>query len=61
MFVVDCYQLLILIFLEQVIEGRGSNNLTEVIMGALKKHGDVFNANVARNLMSFRADGVNVF
>jgi hypothetical protein len=40
--VADCYQLPILISLKQVIEGMGSNNLTKVVMGVLKKHGGVF-------------------
>jgi len=29
----------ILISLDQVIKGKGSDNLTKVVMGVLKKHG----------------------
>lgn len=57
----DQCHLPILIFLEQVIEGGGSDNLTKVIMGVLKKEGGVFDANVARKLMSFGANGVDDF
>lgn len=49
----------ILIFLEQVIEGGVLDNLTKVIMGVLKKEGGVFDANVARKPMSFRANGID--
>jgi hypothetical protein len=55
-FVVNWCHILILISLEQVIEAGGSNNLTKVVMGALKKHG-VF---AIGKLISFGVDGVNV-
>jgi hypothetical protein len=51
----------IFIFLEQVIEGGGLDNLTKVIVGVLRKKGGVFDANVAGKLMSFGVDGVNDF
>jgi len=51
----------ILIFLEQVIEHGGLNNLIKVILGVLKKEGGVFDVDVARKLMSFKADNVNDF
>jgi hypothetical protein len=43
------------------MEGGASKNLTKVVMGALKKHGGVFDVDIVRKFMSFRADGVNVF
>ncbi len=48
-------------FLERVIEGGGSNNLTKVSMDVLKKHVGVFDINVAAKLLSFGVDVVNVF
>lgn len=53
--------LLVLISLEQVTKRRGSNNLTKMIMDALKKHIGVSDANVVVKLLSFGDDGVNVF
>ncbi len=41
-FVVDWCHMSILISLEQVIEGRGLDNITKVVMGVLKKHGVFF-------------------
>ncbi len=38
-----------------------TNNLIEVIMGALKEHGGIFNANIVAKLISFGVDGVIVF
>jgi hypothetical protein len=38
-FVVDWCHMPILISLDQVIKGKGSDNLTKVVMGVLKKHG----------------------
>jgi hypothetical protein len=46
----------ILISLEQVIEGRGANNLNKVIMGALKEHADLFDVDVVAKLISFWVD-----
>jgi hypothetical protein len=43
------------------MEGGGSDNLTKVVMGALKKHGSVFHANAIRTFMFFKTNGVNVF
>ncbi len=51
----------IIIFLEQVTEGDGLNNLIKIIMSFLRKDGDVFYVDVATKLMSFGVDGVNVF
>jgi hypothetical protein len=39
------------------MEGRAS----KFVMGALKKHGGVFDVDVVGKLMSLRVDGVNVF
>jgi hypothetical protein len=49
-----------LIFLKQVTKGGGFDNLTKMLMDALKKHVGVFNIDVAK-LLSFGIDGVNVF
>jgi hypothetical protein len=57
----DWCHLPILFFLEQVIEGRGLDNLTKVIMGVLKKKGGVFSINVVGKLMPFGANSVNDF
>ncbi len=53
--------LLVLIFKKHVIERRGFDNPTKVIMDALEKYLGVFNAIVVAKLLSFGADGVNVF
>ncbi len=64
---IHCYviqnwcHLFVLISLEQVIEGRGFDNMIKMIMDVLKKHTSVFNANVVAKLLSFGANGVNVF
>ncbi len=57
----DWCHLHVLIFLEQVIEGGGSNNPTKVIIDALRKHASVYYTNVVSKLLSFGTDGVNVF
>jgi hypothetical protein len=57
----DWCHLLVLIFLEQIIERGGSNNLTKVNMDALRKHAGVSNTNVVSKLLSFGTDGINVF
>jgi hypothetical protein len=44
------------IYLEQVDEGHGANNLTKVIMGALKEHGDFFYVDVVAKPISFGVD-----
>jgi hypothetical protein len=54
-------QILVFISLKQVANGGGVNNLTKVIMGALKKHDGLYDVDVVVNLISFGADGVNVF
>ncbi len=51
----------ILIFLEQFTKRGYVDNLTKVIIEALKIHGNVSNANITTKLISFRANGVNVF
>jgi hypothetical protein len=51
----------VLIFLHQVSKGGGYDNLTKMIMDALKKHAGVFYTNVVAKLLSFGANGVNVF
>ncbi len=51
----------IFISLEQVTEGGGIDNLTKVIMGDLKEQGVIFNVNIVTQLISFGADGLNVF
>jgi len=57
----DWCQIHVLISLEHVIEGRGAYNLTKVIMGVLNEHGGLFDTYVAVKLISFGADGMNVF
>jgi hypothetical protein len=47
--------------LTNVIKGDNTNNLTKVIIEALKKHASVYNVNVVTKLMSFEVNGVNVF
>jgi len=51
----------LLIFRKQVTKGKGLNNLIKILMGALENHGDVSNVGATTKLMSFKADGVNVF
>jgi hypothetical protein len=60
-FVQDWCQIHVLMSLEHVIERRGAYNLTKVIMGVLKEHGGLFNANVVVKLISLGVDRVNVF
>jgi hypothetical protein len=47
--------------LEQFTKRGYVDNLTKVIIEALKIHGNVSNANITTKLISFRANGVNVF
>ncbi len=51
----------VLIFLEHVIRGKGFNNLTKVIIDIMKKYVVVSKTNIVMKLMSFNANGVNVF
>jgi hypothetical protein len=44
-----------------VIKGSNTNNLTTVIIEALRKHASVSNVDVVTKLMSFEVNGVNVF
>ncbi len=46
--------------MEQFTEGGCADNLTKVIIEALKKHGNVFNVDITTKLTSFGATGVNV-
>jgi hypothetical protein len=57
----DWCQIHVFISLEHVIEGRGAYNLTKAIMGVLKEHGGLFDTYVVVKLISFGADGMNVF
>jgi len=57
----DWCHIRILIYLQQVIEGRGVDNLIKVIMGDLKEHGVIYNVNIATKLISFGVNGLNVF
>jgi hypothetical protein len=51
-------RILVFISLELVTNGRGVDNLTKVIMGALKEHDGLYDVDV---LISFGVDGVHVF
>ncbi len=51
----------ILILLDQIVEGSGSDNLTKVIMEALMIGGGVPKDQIAQKLICFGANGVNVF
>jgi hypothetical protein len=52
---------LILIFLDQVVEGLGNDNMTKVIMQVLMISGGVQRNQIAQKLICFGANGVNVF
>ncbi len=43
-------------FFRTRIEGGGVNNLTKVIMGVLKEHGDLSDVDVVAKLISFGVD-----
>jgi len=64
---VQCYlmqnwvRILILISLDPIIEGSGSDNLTKVIMEALMIGGGVATDQIVQKLICFGANGVNVF
>ncbi len=64
---VHCYvmqnwvRILVLIYLDQVIEGSKSDNLTKVIMEALMIGDGVVRDHIAQKLICFGANGVNVF
>jgi hypothetical protein len=47
--------------LTDVIKGSNTNNLTKVVIEALKNHASVSNVDVVTKLMSFEVNGVNVF
>jgi hypothetical protein len=57
----DWCRILVFISLELITNGRGVDNLTKVIMGALKEHDGLYDVDVVVKLISFGVDGVNVF
>jgi hypothetical protein len=48
-------------YIERVINGSGSNNLTKVIMATLLKGGGLTKEDLSKKLLCFGTDGVNVF
>jgi hypothetical protein len=48
-------------YIERVIDGSGSKNLTEVIMAALLKGGGLTKEDLSKKLLCFETNGVNVF
>jgi hypothetical protein len=57
----DWCHLSILKFLGRVTERGGFDNLTKVLMDALKKHVSVSDTYVAVKILAFGIDNVNVF
>jgi hypothetical protein len=53
--------ILILIFLDKVVAGLGSDKLTKVIMEAFMIGGGLPQNQIAQKLICFGVDGVNVF
>jgi hypothetical protein len=61
-YVVDGWtKVLILICVEQIVDGLGSNNLTKVIMNFMMKGGGLSKEELSKKLLCFGADGMNVF
>jgi hypothetical protein len=61
-YVVDCWtKIPIVVCVNSIINGLGSNNLTEVIMNALLKGGGLMKEKLATKFFCFGKDGLNVF
>jgi hypothetical protein len=50
-----------LICVDQIVDGLGSNDLTEVIMNYMMKGGALSREKLSKKLLCFGVDGVNVF
>jgi hypothetical protein len=57
----DWIELLILIFLECLIEGGFANILIRIIMDAFTHNGNVAKEEIANKFLSFGANGVSMF
>jgi hypothetical protein len=51
----------ILICVDQIVDGSGSNNCNEVIMNSMMKGGGLSKEEMSKNLLCFGANGVNMF
>jgi hypothetical protein len=60
--VVEGWQkILLLLLMQQVVDGATSNNLKCILMDVMVLYGDLTQENIASKLITFGADGVNVF
>jgi hypothetical protein len=50
-----------MIFLERITKGGNAKNITNIIMDALMNDGGLSKSDIAMKLLSFAADGMNVF
>ncbi len=55
------FNLPIILQVEQVVDGLGSNNLTKALMATLMKCGGVTREEVAKTLLCFDLDGATLF
>ncbi len=61
-YVVNCWtKVLILVFVDRIVDGSSFNNLIKVIMNALLKGKRLTKENLAKKLFCFGKHGVNVF
>jgi len=51
----------ILVCVDKIIDGFGSNNPTEIIMNVLLKDGTLSRQDFSKNILCFGAYGMNVF
>jgi hypothetical protein len=54
-------KVLILICVDQIVDGSGSNNLTRAIMNSMMKDGRSSKEELSKKLLCFGANGVNMF
>ncbi len=54
-------KILLLLLMQQVVDGATSNNLKCILMDVMVLYGDLTQENIASKLITFGADGVNVF
>ncbi len=61
-YVVNCWtKVLILVFVDRIVDGSSFNNLIKVIMNALLKGEGLTKENLAKKLFCVGEHGVNVF
>jgi hypothetical protein len=61
-YVVEGWQIiLLLLLLQQVVDGATSNNLNHILVDVMILYGDLTQENISSNLITFGVNGVSVF